>query len=466
VDLSDYLLLLRRGWTAVVAFLLLGGILAAGYLLATPKTYQAATTLLVTPDAPADISAAATGTQLAGLAAPTYAGVINSPAVLETVAGELSPQIDVGTLSGMISAGQRPGTSLIDIVVTGNDPRTVADVANVTADVAASKVPEVVGARSRSAALVLERINVAAAPATPVSPVARSVIAIGLIIGLVAGIGVAIARQALDTRIRSAQDIKRWGGGVLLGDVTISPKVGLLPTGEAWGRATERFRALRTNLAFGRGDDRRSVLLAPVRTTATGHLVAANLASSIAQTGRTVLLIDADLRSAPMNAVFGITGGPTLLDVLMGRTSLRAAIVPHQETLSVLPASGGDGATGLRSSDLLSSPAMGGLIAEAERGFDHVIVSGPPLLTLTDSSVIAQEVRATVLTIPGGRTTFTQLAAASSALGNVGVTVVGSVLVEHRRWWSPGRLRRSSGPRRDNRYREWRALDRSRSGRA
>lgn len=461
MDLSDYLSMLRRGWTTIVAFALLGLLLAAGYLIITPKSFQSGATLLVVPTSPESIESASVGTQLAGLAAPTYAGLIRAPTVLDPVAQALRPQIGSDELASMISASQRPGTSMIDITVTGNDPEQVAQIANLVAAQARTRIPGLVGAGTRSASLTLKQITVAVPPSEVLSPSVRTVLALGLIVGLAAGVAITIVRQALDTRIRTADDIRRVDGGLLLAPVPRSPRNDPVPTGNRWGRVTERYRALRTNLAFGRNEGRRSVLIAPVRDLGTAHLVAANLAASISQTNRTVLLIDLDLRHSPLSEVFRVGTARGLGDVLTGRVTVEEAVARTGiERFDVMQA----GTSEANPSDLLSSPSMGELVREMERRYDHVIVSAPPALLYTDASVVALEVRSVVLAVVAGRTKFAQLEAAVVNLRQVGVLPIGTVMVDRRLSWLSGT--RVAQPRRPQRtrYRIWRSSNAPRRG--
>ena len=454
MDLSDYLATLRRGWTTIVAFVLLGLLLAAGYLLVTPKSYQSGATLLVVPTNPDSIESASVGTQFAGLAAPTYAALVRSPSVLDSVAQELRPQISTDALASMVSASQRPSTSMIDITVTGDDPEGVAEIANLVASQARTAIPDLVGAGTRDASLSLKQVSVAAPAAGVLSPSIRTVLALGLIVGLAIGIAVAIVRQALDTRIRTGEDIRRFDGGLLLAPVPRSPRNEPVPTGARSGRLAERYRVLRTNMAFGRNEERRSVLISPVRDFGSAHLVAANLAASISQTNRTVLLIDLDLRNAPIRDVFRGGAEYGLGDVLTGRVPVERAVAPTGvDRFDVMQA----GTSEPDPSDLLSSPRMGELVRELEQRYDHVILSAPPVLLYTDASVVALEVRSVVLTLVAGSTKFAQLAAAAATLRQVGVTPIGTVMVDRRMSWLSGTRAAQPRRRQPTRYRNWRS---------
>lgn len=433
MDLRDYLVMLRRGWPTIVALALLGLALASAYLFVTPKTFQTSSTLIVAVNNPSNIGDAQVGTQLAGLAANTYAGVIRSPVVLESVAQRLRPQQEVGTLLDMVSATQRPDTSLIDITVAGSDPEQVAQIANTVSEEAQTIIPPLLIKSSKTAPLVLNQVSVASTPTAPTSPSTRPVLAIGALVGLAIGVGVAIARQALDTSIRSADDVQRSGGGAVLGAVPRPRRKEPVLAGDQWGRLAERYRALRTNVGFGRDESRRSVLIAPVHDIPDAHLVAANLAMSISRTSRSVLLVDLNLRSSPLRDVFRIERAEGLGDVLSQRMSLTEAVVRvGSERLFVLPA----GTSQPHPSDLLSSPAMTGLIREMEAAYDHVIVSASSLLSYTDASVVATDVRSTILTVASGKTKAASLTTAVAALRHLGVTTLGCVIIDQRFSWT------------------------------
>jgi capsular exopolysaccharide synthesis family protein len=152
---------------------------------------------------------------------------------------------------------------------------------------------------------------------------------------------------------------------------------------------------------------------------------AANLAVALALGGHKTLLIDADLRRPLLHRAFGLVHEPGLTDVLVGRAAAREAIRPDViERLDVLPA----GSSPPNPSELLGSDAMHALIAEVRQTYDYIVVDTPPVLPVTDATVISTVADATILAIRSGETEETSATRALDQLKRVNARVAGVVL--------------------------------------
>src|SRR5690348_17540422 len=130
MELRDYVRMLKRGWPTVVLITALFVALASLYLFLTPKRYEATTTLFVSANDPQSITDLQQGAVFATNAVATYAKIVDSAAVLGPVAVELRPQRDVDSLVENVSVAAPESTTLIEIVVAGDQPDDAATVAN------------------------------------------------------------------------------------------------------------------------------------------------------------------------------------------------------------------------------------------------------------------------------------------------------------------------------------------------
>ena len=128
--------------------------------------------------------------------------------------------------------------------------------------------------------------------------------------------------------------------------------------------------------------------------------MASNLAISMAQAGRRVILVDADMRAPMQDLIFGINGRVGLATVLSGKEQADA-VVRHTgiENLDLLPA----GVAARNPSELLNSQRFIELLEELAEKYDQVIIDSPPLLAVTDARIIAASTDATVLVLRAGK---------------------------------------------------------------
>src|SRR5260370_32163670 len=124
--------------------------------------------------------------------------------------------------------------------------------------------------------------------------------------------------------------------------------------------------------------------------------LAANLAISIAQSGRKVVVVDADFRRPRLHTLFGLTAEVGLASVIVGGTELADAVRPSAvEGISVLPC----GPRPLNPAELLTSPRFEELLGQLRQRYDFVIIDTPPLLAVTDPCVVAPRVDGVLHTI-------------------------------------------------------------------
>ena len=151
--------------------------------------------------------------------------------------------------------------------------------------------------------------------------------------------------------------------------------------------------------------------------------VAINLALTLSESfRRQVLLIDADMRRPTLHSLFGVSNARGLSDTLNEKTDQKAAVVPINDTLTLLPA-GRSGANPLAG---LSSDRLKRLVADAADRFDWVIVDSPPVAVLADAHLVSEAVDAAILVVRAGVTRFPDVESAAETLG--GERILGIVL--------------------------------------
>jgi tyrosine-protein kinase Etk/Wzc len=276
-----------------------------------------------------------------------------------------------------------------------------------------------------------------ASPAYRIGSTLRQKILLGLLVGLLLGIGAAFFLEYLDQTIKTTQDVDRVLSTPVLGLVPLDAKlagrggnsrglISVITALEGDDPAAEAYRTLRTNVTFVGAE--RPVQLLALTSPGPGEgksTTAANLAVALALGGHRTLLIDADLRRPLLHRAFSLVQDPGLTDVLVGRAAAREAVRPDViERLDVLPA----GSSPPNPSELLGSDAMHALIAEVRQTYDYIVVDTPPVLPVTDATVVSTVADATILAVRSGETEETSATRALEQLKRVNARIAGVVL--------------------------------------
>jgi succinoglycan biosynthesis transport protein ExoP len=253
-------------------------------------------------------------------------------------------------------------------------------------------------------------IDPAEVPTVPVKPQKVRSTLTGLLLGLGAGLALAFGLSTLDTTIRTPDDLEHGLGLPYLGTM-----LRFRPIHEAQARGelivhwrphapeAEAVRTIRTGIMLVRAElPSRALLITSVAPQEGKTVVVANLAIALAQAGRKVLLVDADMRKPRLGTLFpGESDGTGLVQLLSADLPLDAGVRPTDiEHLSLLPCvTAAD-----QPSELLESPRLVSLIAAAKERFDFVLFDSPPLLAVTDAVVLASRLDGVVLVVKGGST--------------------------------------------------------------
>jgi capsular exopolysaccharide synthesis family protein len=277
-----------------------------------------------------------------------------------------------------------------------------------------------------------EVVQRAERPSVPISPKHQVDIALGALLGLAAGVALASVREQLQDRIQSPTAFRKVLKAPTLGLIPESPMLrGDLPrlvTIDApRSPAAEAYRTLRTNLlAACKGTKVRTILVTGARQGEGKTTTAVNVAVALAQVGRSVVLIGADLRYPRVHSVLGIGNERGLGQVLLGSVSLEDALVDSAVAdLRVLPSGPVTGVD--EPVELLQSDRMFEVIRSCRQA-DFVIVDGPPIEPVADSLVLADLVDGVLLVTDAQQGTRAGVSRTRLQLEQVGGNILGGVL--------------------------------------
>ncbi len=430
MDLREYLRLLRRRWK-MIASAAIAAVAAAVALTATsPDTYQASTEVFVSlRDGGSGSTDAYQGNLFSQDRVKSYARIVDSPAVTDRVIDQLGLGVTADELAPRIHATVPTSTVLVDIVVSDRTPVRARDIANAVASQFAKVVRGLERGSANDSGVSVTVVRPAALPAAPTSPRPVLNTILGLLVGLCAGVGLAVVRETLDTSVKTVDDLRQLTSVPSLGEIGFdsrAPDHPLVVGADTSGARVEAFRTLRTNLRFVDIDDPPQVVVVTGPIEAEGKsTTACNLALTLATAGVNVILVEGDLRRPRVADYLGLEGSVGLTDVLVGRHRLEEVMQSWGDLpLRVLPS----GAIPPNPSELLGSSQMRMLLDELRTRSDIVLIDAPPLLPVTDAAVLAQECDGAILVVRYGRTTREQVTRAVRALNAVSAHVLGTVL--------------------------------------
>jgi len=373
------------------------------------------------------ISAISSSAARAALIANTYAnGFVNyqqDAAIKELAAVELQLRKQIGALGVQIKK------------LRGNRSEVAQQSALLNQQAVLREQLAQVQVSGATSAGGVELVNPAVAPASPSSPKPWREGPLGLAAGLVIGIAAAFLRDSFDDTLSSKESAEQLSGAPVLAMVPMitswkkRDRPLLVSASHPTSPPAEAYRSLRTSLQFIRQQHGLRTLVVTSPTAAEGKTsTVANLGLVFAQSGERVLLVSCDLRRPRLAQFFGLDEEAGLTTVLLGEQSLTEVVqqVSGHDRLWLL----GSGRLPANPAELLSGPAARDAFAAMSAEFDLVLIDTPPVLPVTDATLLAKDADGTLLVVAAGQTRRTDLRRAAEKLAQVNAAVMGTLLNE------------------------------------
>jgi polysaccharide biosynthesis transport protein len=234
-------------------------------------------------------------------------------------------------------------------------------------------------------------VEPASLPESPTKPNKLLIAALGCVAGLVGGVGLAFVFENLDDTLHTSQEIEA---------LTELPAMGKIPTAKGSREFivfNESFRHLRTNLfRLNVENPPKTILVTSAQPGEGKSTIVVNLANSLAQVSKKVVVVDGDMRIPRIHEQYSLSNQTGLSQVLKGEITLKAALqTAPSENVKVLTS----GPIPTNPVELLGLPAMAEIIEDLRNQFDFILLDAPSLLAVADAAVIMARVDEVLLVI-------------------------------------------------------------------
>jgi len=280
-------------------------------------------------------------------------------------------------------------------------------------------------------------------PRVPVAPRVTTNIALGLAVGLLLGIVLAYAAERSDRRIRSIEDVEaigltvlglvpRMGGSALGGprrrrrQVTEGADKDLIAHLQPMSGVAENLRTIRTNLAFMAADGGlRAFVITSALPREGKSTIVLNLAITMAQSGKKIVLVDTDLRRPRLHRAFKVSSQRGITTALAGEAEpldvVQHTDVPGLDFVACGPIPPNP-------SELLHTERFRVFLAALREKYDHVIFDSPPIGAVTDAAILGAQLEGVIVVVKSQSTTREGLRVTVRQLRDVGARIIGGIL--------------------------------------
>lgn len=263
-------------------------------------------------------------------------------------------------------------------------------------------------------------------PSSPTSPNKRLNGILGVFLGLLFGVGVALIMEYLDDTIRKAEDVKEFRPIPLIGTVPgfLEKKVILISTKDPNDPLCESYRKIRNHFTTHE-EGLRSILVTSAGPGEGKSTTVVNLGISAAREGKRVAILDMDLRRASLHTFFHLPNDLGMVDLLQGKIPTHDAIqATGVEGLSIIPS----GPPSPDPGGLIESDQMSRLVSDLKTRFDMLILDSAPLLVKSDALVLARYVDGSIIVLESGKTTRRAVYELMEVLSRARIRPLGLVL--------------------------------------
>lgn len=402
---------MKRAWVVLlVAVLFAGASFLGTYLLITP-TYEASTKLYVNNSNDSNSGSISSGDlSTSRNLVDSYIVILNTPETFKDVITYTGINRTPSELSKMVSAAAVNSTEIFKVTVTSPDPTEATLIADAIAHVLPIRIADTIEGTSTRV------VEAASLPTEPSSPSYPTNIILGFLIGVLLVVAIIVIREIVDTTIREEEDIQQTCNYPILAsipDMVAAGKGGgyykhsYYANSDKHGKSTnkepelvgggisfaasEAYKLLRTKLQFSFAENGSHIIGVSSSLSGEGKsLSSVNLAYSLSELGKKVILIDCDMRRPTLAEKLKIRKAPGFSSYLTGQADLLSLIQPsgingNDTDFHVISA----GQNPPNPNELLSSANMRAAMDLLRQNYDYVLLDLPPVGEVSDAMTVA-----------------------------------------------------------------------------
>lgn len=442
---------LDKAWLIGIVAVVCALLTAAGTLFFVTPQYQATSKFYVNNSSisvgGASISMSSGDLTASRNLVDSYIVILETRETLNDVIDYVGANISYKDLHDMISAAAVDSTEIFQVTVTSPDPQQAEQLANAIGYILPKRITTIIEGTSAKV------VEAAVVPTSPSSPSYAKNTVIGFIFGLLAIVAVIVIRQIMDTTIRTEEDVTQICSYPVLAaipDLITSEKSGAyygygrdrmgdnapLQSNSIIGSdisfaGAEAYKLLRTKLQFSFAGDEGSRVIG-ISSALSGEgksLSSVNLAYSLSELGKRVILIDCDMRRPTLAEKLKIQKKPGISSYLTGQSELVSLVQPcgiegDERAFHVITA----GENPPNPNELLSSIRMHDALDALRQFYDYVILDLPPISEVSDAMTIANETDGTLLVVRENYCDRLMLAHAIRQLEYINAKILGVVI--------------------------------------
>ncbi len=398
MDMRAYLQIIRRRWWLLVMGPVLAGLAAFAVSKQLTPVYSTSATLLINQtQVPGTVqyNDILTSERLTN----TYAQLIKRDQIFSDVRTRLDLPLTTDQISSKISVSTISNTQLLRITVEDPSPKLAADIANTTATAFIDDNANSLGRPGTVSVAEDARV-----PTSPSKPNIKLNTALAAMMGLLVVGCLVFVLEYLDDAVKPTDDTEAELGVTTLGVVRrLKPEKRLGRPAPLANETSEAYLQLRTNVHFAGVGTKLKTLVVTSSSPGEGKsTTAAGLAVVMAQAGERVIIVDTDLRRSTLHEIFQVPNSFGLTGLLLSDVEdpSAALIDPGIKNLQVLPS----GPLPPNPADLLMSSNMEHIMKRLSERADYVIFDSPPVLAVTDATILAGRTDGTILVAQAGAT--------------------------------------------------------------
>ena len=412
---------LKKRWVIIVALTLIASIISAtlSFFVIKPK-YETTTKIFIGKDESEENEYSKSDIVMYQELLKTYSEIIKSKDLIKKAIIDSSLDLEVNEVLKRLSVTSITSTQIIELAYKSENPQEAKIILENITNTSIEKLKELI---PNGDARVIETVEY---PEKPVSPnKAINIVIVGAL-GLILGVLIVIFIEILDNTYKNKDQIEMELNLPVLGTIPKNKRHNMFGIKkEPKSIIVESYRTLGKTLQHSAFDENVQVIVVTSSKPGEGKsTTAGNLAMSLTQDGKAVILIDCDLRNPSIHKKFKISNTIGLSEVLIGSNKLAEAAQMYNNNLIILTS----GKVPSNPVEILDSKVMTNLIENLKCSFDYIILDSPPVQALTDLQILSTNANGTILVVKSQKTKRDSVKNAIELLKKVNANILGIVL--------------------------------------